>query len=171
MRTALLKTKRFTVELVNQVLDDGSIYTREIIRHNGAVVILPLVDDDHVCMLRNFRPSVNRWLWELPAGTLEKNEHPDLTAPRELKEETVYSANEIVHIHTFCMSPGIMDEQMHFYVAKGLSAGKHAREIGEQMETHVFSWPEIDRMLRNGEIVDGKSLVSLLWYMRYRTHA
>ncbi len=171
MNRTLLTTSRFNVELVQHTLPNGTLHQREIIRHQGAVVILPLVDCDHVCMLRNFRISVNQWLWELPAGTLEKGEHPDVTASRELKEETGYEATKIQHVHTFCMSPGIMNEQMYFYVADGLTAGNHAREVGELMENHIFSWPEVDHMIRSGKIVDGKSLVSLLWYMRYRTHA
>ncbi len=69
------------------------------------------------------------------------------------------------------MSPGILDEKMHFYVASGLRPGNHAREVGEQIENQIFSWSEIDGLLRDRKIEDAKTLVALLWYMRYRTHA
>ena len=168
MSEILLTAQRFVVELVDRVLPDGSRYRREIIRHTGAVVILPLLRDGRVCLLKNFRPSVDRYLWELPAGTLERGEDPDAAAARELAEETGYRAGKIERVNTFCASPGIMDERMHLYVATDLEAGDPAREVGEVMENHLFTWQEIDRMLRDWEIVDAKSLVSLLWYLRYR---
>lgn len=171
MTHIILRTRRFNVELVPQKLSDGTVLHKEIIRHRGAVVILPLMPDETVCLIRNFRPALNRWIWELPAGTLEPNEPHQTTAYRELQEETGLIAKQMKHVHTFCMSPGIMDEKMHFYVASDLKLGDHAREPGEVMENHYFTWSAIDQMLRDGEIVDGKSLVSLLWYMRYRTHA
>ncbi len=171
MTRTLLRTSRFDVEVAYRTLPDGSLHQREIIRHNGAVVILPLVSDDQVCLLRNYRVSVDQWLWELPAGTLERGEQPALATPRELKEETGYSAHKIELIHTFCMSPGILDEKMYFFVASELEAGPPAHEPGEEMENHIFSWCDIDRMLRDGQIVDAKTLVALLWYLRYRNHA
>jgi ADP-ribose pyrophosphatase len=171
MNQILLRTRRFNVERVPQKLSDGSVLYKEVIRHNGAVVILPLMPEGKVCLIRNFRPALNRSIWELPAGTLELNEPPLKTAIRELQEETGLTANMMMHVHTFCMSPGILDEKMHFFVASELSIGNHAREPGEEMENHFFTWADIDRMLRDGDIVDGKTLVSLLWYLRYRTHA
>ena len=171
MGQILLRAKRFAVEMVERVLPDGSHFRREIIRHNGAVVVLPLVDESRVCLLRNFRPSVDRYLWELPAGTLEVAESPDDTAARELREETGYTAGNITRVHTFCASPGIMDETMYYYVASDLQPGPPSRESGEVMENHLFTWPQIDQMLRDHQIVDAKTLVGLLWFLRYRLHA
>jgi ADP-ribose pyrophosphatase len=71
-------------------------------------------------------------------------------------------------VHAFNMSPGILDERMHFFVASDLRQGEAEREIGEQMVNRVVSWAEVDRLLRDRKIIDAKTLVCLLWYMRYR---
>jgi ADP-ribose pyrophosphatase len=69
------------------------------------------------------------------------------------------------------MSPGILDEKMYFYAASGLVDGKPERETGEQMENRILSWGYVDRLLRDHQIIDAKTLVALLWYMRYRQYA
>ncbi len=167
----IFQAKRFAIEEVEELLPDGSRLIRNIVRHPGAVVILPLVDNDHVCMIRTYRVAIDRWHLELPAGTLDKSLSPIETARQELKEETGYSASMLTHIHTFAMSPGILDEKMYFFVAECLTAGDTARESGEQMDNTVFSWSQIDNLLRDKKIYDAKSLVCLLWYMRYRKYA
>jgi ADP-ribose pyrophosphatase len=108
---------------------------------------------------------------ELPAGTLDKGLPPQEMARVELLEETGYRAQRFIPMHTFAMSPGILDERMHFYLATGLSEGAPDREPGERMENRVLSWSEIDRLMRDHRIIDAKTLVGLLWYMRYREHA
>ena len=166
----VFRARRFNVEEVYQTLDDGSSLPRHVVRHPGAVVILPLVDDKHVCLIRTYRVAVDQWLLELPAGTLEPNEAPIVTAERELIEETGYRAAKVEHIHTFRMSPGILDEKMHFFVASQLTFDAPQRELGEQIDNHVISWSDIDSLLRDGKIEDAKTLVALLWYLRYQTH-
>jgi ADP-ribose pyrophosphatase len=170
-RHVLFRAKRFDVEAVTECLKDGTTLVRHVIRHPGAVVVLPLVDSEHVCLIHTYRVAIDRWQLELPAGTLDKGLPPERMAHLELQEETGYQASEMVHVHTFAMSPGILDEKMHFYVASGLQAGEAHRELGEQMDNRILSWSEIDRLLRDHAIIDAKSLVALLWYMRYREHA
>ena len=87
-----MQTKKFQVVLDTTPLPDGRTAPRHLILHPGAVAILPIVDADHVCLLRNFRPAVGEELWEIPAGTLDPGEPPDRTAVRELAEETGYRA-------------------------------------------------------------------------------
>jgi len=171
IRRVLFRAKRFDVESVQERLADGSQLERHVIRHPGAVVVLPLVDDAHVCMIHTYRVAIDRWQLELPAGTLDKGLPPQEMARLELLEETGYRAESFTHIHTFAMSPGILDEKMHFYVATGLTDGSPERETGEQMETRILSWGEVDRLLRDHQIIDAKTLVALLWYMRYRQYA
>ncbi|MFN7841197.1 MAG: NUDIX hydrolase [Pirellula sp.] len=166
----LYQAKRFAVEEVYEQLPDGTEVVRNVVRHPGAVVILPLVDDDHVCLIHTYRAAINKWNLELPAGTLDKSLPPLDVAFLELKEETGYEAGQMDHVHTFNMSPGILDEKMHFYVASQMSLGDTAREIGEQMENRVVCWSEVDRMLRDRQIIDAKTLVCLLWYLRYRKY-
>jgi ADP-ribose pyrophosphatase len=160
----LFQGQRFRVERAVQVTPDGAEHVREVVRHPGAVVILPLLDDGRVCFVRNYRVAVAQTLIELPAGTLEPDEDPAETARRELAEETGYRAGRIQHLLTFCMSPGILDEQMHLYLARQLQAGQMALEPGEDIEPMLCTWSESLAMVQRGEIRDAKTLVGLLYY-------
>lgn len=170
VRKLLFQAKRFAVEEVHESLPDGGSLVRHVVRHPGAVVVLPLIDADRVCLIHTYRAAIDRWNLELPAGTLDKNLPPLEVAHLELQEETGYRAESMVPIHTFAMSPGILDEKMHFFAASGLTLGETAREAGEQMSNVILTWAEIDGLLRDRQIIDAKTLVGLLWYMRYRTH-
>jgi ADP-ribose pyrophosphatase len=167
----LFQAKRFAIEEVYETLPDGSTLVRNIVRHPGAVMILPLVDEDRICMIHTYRVAIDRWHLELPAGTLDKSISPIETASVELQEETGYRAQHLQLVHTFAMSPGILDEKMHFFVARGLELGTAARELGEQIDNRILHWHEVDTLLRDRKIIDAKTLVALLWYMRYRDHA
>jgi ADP-ribose pyrophosphatase len=164
----LLVTPRFTVVRESYPTSRGGERTREIVRHPGAVVILPLLDGGRVCLIRNFRVSVKQTLIELPAGTLEPPEEPIVTAERELAEETGYRAAKLRELHAFYLSPGILDEQMHLFLATGLTAGETAREAGEEIENLVLPWEEAVQMAVDGRIQDAKSIVGLLLADRLR---
>lgn len=164
----LLETSRFRVVRVTRQLPNGGTKTREVVRHPGAVVILPMVDDRHVCLIKNFRVSVNETLVELPAGTLEPNEPPINTAARELIEETGYRAEQLKFLHAFYLSPGVLDEKMHLFVATGLQLGDAAREHGEEIENLVVPYEQAIELIFNGTIKDAKSIASLLYYDRLR---
>jgi ADP-ribose pyrophosphatase len=166
----LFQARRFAVEEVTEQLQDGSKLVRNIVRHPGAVVVLPVIDENSICLVHTYRAAIDRWNLELPAGTLDKGLPSSEVAKLELLEETGYQASEWTHVHTFTMSPGILDEKMHFFVAKQLVAGEAQREVGEQMENRILTWAEIDRLLRDRQIIDAKTLVCLLWYMRYRIY-
>ena len=131
------------------------------------MVILPLLEDGRVCFVKNFRVAVRETLIELPAGTLEPNEDPAKTAERELAEETGYRAGRIRHVLTFCMSPGILDEKMHFYLAEFLQPGPMALEPGEDIQTVLYTLEESLEMVRRGEIRDAKTLAALLYYQQF----
>jgi ADP-ribose pyrophosphatase len=160
----LFQGRRFHVERAVQVTPDGVEHVREVVRHPGAVVILPLLDDGRICFIRNYRVAVDQTLIELPAGTLEPGEDPAMTAVRELAEETGYRAGRIEHLLTFCMSPGILDERMHLYLAEKLQPGPMALEAGEDIEPMLCTWAESLDMMRRGDIRDAKTLVGLLYY-------
>jgi ADP-ribose pyrophosphatase len=160
----LFQGSRFRVERAVQVTPDGVEHVREIVRHPGAVVILPLLGDGRVCFVRNYRVAVDRTLIELPAGTLEPGESPDETALRELAEETGYRAGRIEHLLTFWMSPGILDERMHLYLAQQLQPGPMSLDSGEDIQPVLCTWDESFDMVRRGEIRDAKTLVGLLYY-------
>ncbi len=157
----LLVASRFQVVREFQLTSEG-VRPREIVRHPGAVVVLPLLDDGRVCLIRNYRISVKQTLIELPAGTLEPGEEPIQNAERELMEETGYRAAQLRQLHAFYLSPGILDERMHLFLATGLTAGETAREAGEEIDNLVVPWEEAVQMAVDGRIQDAKSIVGLL---------
>jgi ADP-ribose pyrophosphatase len=163
----LCQATRFHVERVIQTTPDGREHVREVVRHPGAVVVLPILPDGSVVFVKNFRVAVGETLVELPAGTLDHDEPPIKTAERELAEETGYRAGKIEPLLTFCMSPGILDEKMHMFLATELTPGETALEEGEDIETFVCPWEEAMRLVRSGEIHDAKSLVGLLYFEKF----
>ena len=164
----LLTTSKFRVVRETITTPTGKTKQREIVRHPGACVIVPLLDDGRVCLIRNWRVAVNQTLIELPAGTLEPPEPHEKTAERELIEETGYRAKQIQFLHAFFLSPGILDEKMHLYLATGLTAGETAREEGEEIENLLVAWNDAIAMIFNREIQDAKTIVGLLWVDRLR---
>ncbi|HEY4760205.1 MAG TPA: NUDIX hydrolase [Thermoguttaceae bacterium] len=163
----VFQARRFKIERVVQVCPNGEEHIREIVRHPGAVVILPFLDDGRVVLVRNYRVAVDETLIELPAGTLDYSSDSRLTAERELAEETGYRAGNMRHLLTFCMSPGILDEKMHLYLATSLTPGEMAPEPGEEIQPFLCTWEEVLTFIRRGEIRDAKSLVGLLYYERF----
>ncbi|MCP4888220.1 MAG: NUDIX hydrolase [Rubripirellula sp.] len=161
----VLQGARFNVHELQLQGTDGETYVREVIRHPGAVVLLPLIDRDTVVLIENHRPSVGQTLLELPAGTRELGEPAELTAQRELIEETGYTAGKLTKLHDFYSAPGICDELMHLYLAEDLSAGQHAREATEQIENRITTRQEVVQMMADGSICDAKTLVGLYAFL------
>jgi len=143
-------------------LRDGTIAERELVLHRGAVALVPMVDDQHVCLIRNHRYTVDRTLLEVPAGTIEPNESPDQTAERELLEETGYRAGRIRRIREWYVSPGVMNERMYLYLCEDLRPGPVDHQLDEQLQTVVVSWEEAMAMADDGRIDDAKTLLALI---------
>lgn len=160
----LLRARRFCVTSVAEDTPDG-IRTREIVRHPGSVAVVPVVDDEHVCLIRNFRVSSGKTLIEIPAGTLEPNEDPIAAAHRELAEETGYCAIQMRPLVACYLSPGVSDERMHIFAAISLTAGKSALEPDEKIENLIVTWEEAMRLIRDGSIEDAKTITGLLSYL------
>ncbi|MCS5680368.1 MAG: NUDIX hydrolase [Planctomycetota bacterium] len=158
----LFTGRRFHVERVAQPCNDGTTRDREVIVHPGSVVIVPLVSADEVCLVEVVRVAVGTALLELPAGTLDRDEPPLETAARELAEETGYRAGRIESAGEFWMSPGILRERMHLFVARDLTAGEQALEPGELITTRIVPWSEAVAMCLDGRIEDAKSVAALL---------
>lgn len=164
----LLQARRFQVVRLTRQVPDGSRHSYDVIKHPGSVVILPLVAPNQVCLIRNYRIAVGETLWELPAGTLEQDEDPAVCAHRELIEETGYRAGNMEKLCEFFVSPGILHERMHLFLATDLTAGTAKPESGEEIQTHVMQIDEALQMIENGELHDAKSLIGLLLYDRRR---
>jgi ADP-ribose pyrophosphatase len=163
-RQIVYRGRRFDIALDTLTRPDGQTYQKEIVLHPGAVVILPLVDEHHVCLLRNFRPALNETLWEVPAGTLEPPEDPAAAAVRELAEETGYRAARWRKLREVYPSPGILSERMFLFLAEDLTPGPQRLEVDEQIVPHVIPWTQALAWAADGTIRDAKTLVALLTY-------
>jgi ADP-ribose pyrophosphatase len=167
-RQVVFTGKKFQVVVETTLLPDGGTVTRDLVLHPGAVAVLPLVDDEHVCLLRNCRPAVGETLWEIPAGTLTPGEPPEQAAVRELAEETGYRAGRWRKLAEFYPSPGVLSERMYLFLAQELTAGPMRLEPDEDLEPRVVSWNEAVAWVLDGTIRDAKSLVGLLLWDRLR---
>ena len=147
---------------------DGRDVRRDMIFHPGAVVILPVVDRDHICLLRNYRFVIGETLWELPAGTLEPNEELEHAARRELLEETGYAAARWRSLGYLYASPGVLDEKLHLFVAEDLTPGPAQPEADEQLEPQIVDWSKALGMALDGTIKDAKTITSILLWDRLR---
>jgi ADP-ribose pyrophosphatase len=152
---------------------DGRRFDLEIIRHPGAAAVVPILsgpdaEDPSILLLRQFRYAASGRLWEIPAGVLEQGEQPLACAHRELAEETGATAQSIEHLTTFYTTPGFTDERIHVFVATGIEVGEPAHEDDEFIEVQAVSLSDALAMIRDGEIVDGKSIVALLYLAGFR---
>lgn len=144
-------------------LPDGTEATREYLRHPGAVVIIPLLDDGRVLLERQFRYPNGRVFIELPAGKLEEGEDPLLCAQRELREETGYSASDWQFVCTIHNAIAYSDEHLDIFLARGLTAGSQQLDAGEFLE--IFSLPPSELMdcIRQGQVTDVKTMIGGFW--------
>lgn len=152
---------------------DGSTGQLEMIRHPGAAAVVPMLDDPaapdpRVLLIRQFRHAADGIIWEVPAGRLDAGETPEACARRELAEETGMRAGRLERLTTIYTTPGFTDERIHLFLAGGLEEGDHRREADEFMELRPTPWSEAMRLIERGEIVDGKTLVSLLYVQAFR---
>jgi len=147
-------------------------HTREVCVHPGAVVIMGFVgapgDDQKIALIRSYRYAIGQYLYELPAGTLEKGEDPLNCAGRELLEETGFLAGRLKPLMTFYTSPGILSEKMYVFTAYDLQQSEAALEEGEDITVHCVTLDEAVGMVREGLITDAKTIAALLFYASFR---
>jgi ADP-ribose pyrophosphatase len=168
----------YSGRIVNLDLDsvrfpDDSTGQLEMLRHPGASAVVPFLDpprggDPRVVLIRQFRHAADGYIWEVPAGRLDKGEPPESCAARELEEETGMRARRLERLITIYTTPGFTDERIHLFLAEGLEPGAEHREADEFMELHTLRWSQVLGMIERGEIVDAKTLVSLLFVQSYR---
>ena len=149
----------------------GKKSERDVIRHNGSVVILALdrsksKKDPWIVMERQYRHAARQYLWELPAGKLDAVEDALAGAQRELEEETGYRAKKWKPLVEYYGSPGFLGESMKVFQAEGLIAGDAHPEDDEEIEFRLVKLSEVVRMIEKGAIKDGKTLCSVLLYAR-----
>ena len=148
---------------------DGRESYREIVEHNGGVIILGVTDDGRIPMIKQYRKALEKVAFELPAGKLELGEDPLEAAGREFREETGYTAAEIKHVISYYPTVGYSTEFLHIYFASGLTAGETDFDDNEAIEIAEYTPEELYEMIDNGTMDDGKSLIALLLYRNSTT--
>jgi ADP-ribose pyrophosphatase len=134
-----------------------------VVRHPRSVVLIPMPDPDHVVLVRQYRYPIDRWIWELPAGSLEPGEDPADAARRECHEEIGWVPRLARQVGALCPTPGYCDEEMLFYRLDGLEAPLTSAQPDEdeQLEPQVFAVAEVRDLIARGEIVDMKTVAGL----------
>lgn len=167
-RSLIFRGAKFDFEQLTIQDRRGGKIQRQVVRHPGAAVILPILADPghsggaQIIFIRNYRFAPRIVLWELPAGTMEKGEDPAVTAARELEEETGYSAATLTPLGRFYTTPGMTDEMMHVYAGVGLVHVGQRLEADEHITVHPIEVGEAMAMLDRGELIDGKTVAALL---------
>lgn len=160
----MLTVKRDQVRLPN-----GHSSQREYVTHPGAVVVVPLLANGNVILERQFRYPLHQVFIELPAGKIDAGEEILITGQRELLEETGFSAAEWVKLGHQHPCIGYSNEIIHMYLARGLSAGDHQRDVDESLEVFDLPFEDCMNMIQRGEITDGKTIVALFFAEKYLT--
>lgn len=154
----ILHVFKDTVELPN-----GNPATREVIRHVGAVAVIPVTDDGKIIMERQFRYPLNRVVTEIPAGKLDSFTEDRLSAAkRELEEETGYTAKEWTLLGDYYPTPAYCDERITLYLARGLEQGQRHLDEDEFLNFEAIPLPRLVDDVMNGNITDGKTQVAIL---------
>ncbi len=155
---------------------DGSTGELEMVRHSGASAVLPFLsdpagDDPQVLLLRQYRYAAEDFIYEVPAGRLDPGESPIDCARRELEEETGCTAARVEPLTTIYTTPGFTDERIHLFLARGLTRGDVAHEKDEFMTIETVTLSRALEMIRDGEIVDAKSVVGILYAAGFKAGA
>ena len=147
---------------VDTIKEGELVYQREVVRHPGSAVIVPVFADDTVALVRQYRHPAVKYLLEIPAGTLNNRERPEAGAARELEEELGFVAGRIEKLSEFFVSPGFCEEKMWVYLATDLTQTKQKLDDDEVIEVVRISFSESLEMISAGEIEDAKTIIGLM---------
>jgi ADP-ribose pyrophosphatase len=167
--TSIYTGKVISLRVDEVTLPNGKTSKRELIKHPGAVAVLPITNEGKIIFVEQYRKALERSLIETPAGKLEPGEKPEVTARRELEEETGYGCHKLTFIQSFATSPGFADEVIHVYVAEDLYLLKEKAELDEDefLDVIEVTVEEAEQMMATGQIYDAKTAYSILWAKEY----
>src|SRR5271154_3559645 len=157
----------------DKIIENGREVSRDVVRHNGSVVILAVDDskskrDPMIVMERQYRHAAKEYLLEVPAGKMEEGEDALAGAKRELLEETGFKAKRWRKMVRYFASPGFLGEWMQVFIAEGLTLGEAQPEYDEQLEIEMIPLSKLLSMIEEGKLHDGKTLISVMLYDRLR---
>ena len=153
---------------VDRVVEpSGMEVEREVVRHPGAAVLLPVTADGRVILIRQFRYAAGETLLEVPAGTIDPGETPEETAGRELVEETGYHAGRLEKLAEFFPSPGILAERMHLFLATELEKREASPDADESLELVELPWERALALEPGKDVRDAKTIVALSFLRRH----
>lgn len=145
------------------LLPNNTPSVREICLHNGAVAVIPILEDGRVIMERQFRYAHGKVILEIPAGKLDSADEPPLDAAiRELREETGAAASDITYLGSIIPSPALISEVIHLYLATGITFGERELDEDEFLDVELIHLDELYQMVMRGEITDGKTQIAIL---------
>jgi ADP-ribose diphosphatase len=147
---------------VDTVREHGQTYVRDVVHHPGSAVILPVFEDDTIALVKQYRHPAVKYLLELPAGTLNDRERPEIGAARELEEELGLVAGRLEKLSEFFISPGFLSEKMWLYLATDLRETRQRLEEDEAIEIVRLSIESALQMITDNEIEDAKTIIGLL---------
>lgn len=161
----IFKGKIFSVQVDKVQLPDGKTSTRELVKHPGAVAVIPITEDKKILFVEQYRKPLEKSLIEIPAGKLEPGEKPEVTAIRELEEETGYTTSNLTYVTSFYTSPGFADELMYIYLATDLKQLREpvAGDEDEFVELLPLTLDEAEAYVQNQRIHDAKTNYAVLY--------
>jgi ADP-ribose pyrophosphatase len=163
----IFKGKVIDLEVKEVELPNGKMSSREIVKHPGAVAVVPMTKEGNIVLVRQYRKALGKTIVEIPAGKLEKGENPLESAARELEEETGYKTKKLDFLLSFYTSPGFADELIYLYFTDELEKGTVNMDEDEFLDLIEVSLEEAEKMVKDQTIHDAKTAYAIL-YMRMK---
>ncbi|MFC2149447.1 NUDIX hydrolase [Candidatus Auribacterota bacterium] len=157
------KGRIFTINRHTIKLPGGRKTTRDIVKHPGAVSMVPVLDDGRIVLVKQYRKAVEKELYEIPAGTREKGESLTACVKRELHEETGYIPGSVKHLMSYYPAPGYTSEKIHIYICRKFTKRQACPEEDENIRVTIMKPGKIYQMIKDGRITDGKTIIAMLY--------